>query len=465
AGQIFNKLKEIYVKAQNAANDINDPNARAALQREINNLIDAIQKIATDTEYNGIRLLNGTFTNKYIHYGPRSGQVVSVSIPNLQASALGAYTMQGSGQANVQTAVGLSGWANADYVVDAGDSLTISSGSTSVTLTGADLGVTNPDFGGNRFVDAYTIAQAINGNSALQQAGISATASNDKVAAVAYGSGLAQLSGNGDIADVSITLKIYVGDTKVFEKTYSQTGVLVNGSTVAVGPDLDSLIQDINNSVLNGGQLTASKDDTGTKLRLTTSNGQTVLVQVDVSLTASNNDATAGESINLGIDLGKIVPHSNNLTVTDTEGGASATGTASGVSVGDLVVAGVDNFTITQSGIASLGLNPVQFENLYNIDVSTNSGAERALIITQTAIRKVDTVRSQIGAIMNNLQSIYDAQKVAMDNTNEAENVIRNVDFAKEMATFTTMQIRMQAGIAMLAQANALPQLVLQLLR
>ncbi|MDQ7038589.1 MAG: flagellin, partial [Aquificota bacterium] len=68
AGQIFNKLKEIYVKAQNAANDINDPNARAALQREIQNLVDAIQKIGTDTEYNGIKLLDGSFQNKYIHY-------------------------------------------------------------------------------------------------------------------------------------------------------------------------------------------------------------------------------------------------------------------------------------------------------------------------------------------------------------------------------------------------------------
>ncbi|HIQ31776.1 MAG TPA: flagellin, partial [Aquifex aeolicus] len=78
---------------------------------------------------------------------------------------------------------------------------------------------------------------------------------------------------------------------------------------------------------------------------------------------------------------------------------------------------------------------------------------------------KVDTVRSQIGAVMNNLQSIYDAQKVAYDNTREAENVIRNVDFAKEMSEFTTLQIRMQSGVAMLAQANTLPQLVLQLLR
>jgi len=281
---------------------------------------------------------------------------------------------------------------------------------------------------------------------------------------VAFGSSLAQLSGNGDTADVSITLKLYVGDTKVFDKTYSQSGVTVNGSTVGVGPDLDTLIQDINSSVLNGGLLTATKDSSGTKLKLVTSDGQTVLAQVDVSLTATDSDSSA-ESINLDIDLGKILPNSNNLQVTANEGAGAQTGVASGVSVGDLVIASVQNLNVATSGINSLGTFTSAFENLYKIDVSTNAGAEKALIIVQTAVRKVDSVRSEIGAIMNNLQSIYDAQKVAMDNTNEAENVIRNVDFSKEMSTFTTMQIRMQSGVAMLAQANTLPQLVLQLLR
>jgi flagellin len=47
------------VRAQNAANDINDPNARAALQQEIRNFVDAIQKVGTDTEYNGLSFLTG----------------------------------------------------------------------------------------------------------------------------------------------------------------------------------------------------------------------------------------------------------------------------------------------------------------------------------------------------------------------------------------------------------------------
>jgi len=260
AGQIYNRLKQIYVKAQNAANDINDPNARSALQREINS--------------------DGSFTGKYIHYGPRSGQVVNISISNLQASQLGAYTASSNGTALVDNAKGLDdGTWDANYLVSGTDNLTITVGSTSESLTGSDLGVTNTDFGGNVFVDAARIAESINSNSTFQQLGISATA-----------------------------LKLYVGDTKVFDKTYSQSGVTVNGSTVGVGPDLDTLIQDINSSVLNGGLLTATKDSSGTKLKLVTSDGQTVLAQVDVSLTATDSDSSA-ESINLDIDLGKILPN------------------------------------------------------------------------------------------------------------------------------------------------------------
>jgi flagellin len=105
------------------------------------------------------------------------------------------------------------------------------------------------------------------------------------------------------------------------------------------------------------------------------------------------------------------------------------------------------------------------FSNLYTIDLSTNARAERALMIVSKALQKVDTIRSQIGATMNNLQSIFDAQKVGYDNTKQAENVIRNTDYAEEMSNFTTLQVKMQSTMAMLAQANALPQMVLQLLR
>jgi len=141
--------------------------------------------------------------------------------------------------------------------------------------------------------------------------------------------------------------------------------------------------------------------------------------------------------------------------------------------VGDLTIGGIDNFTVEHSGIGSStegigmdsGTDAVTRSNLYSIDVTINTGAELAIMIATKALQKVDTIRAETGATMNNLQAIYDAQKSAYDNTKEAESVIRNTDYAKEMSEFTSYQICMQATIAMLAQANTLPQLVLQLLR
>jgi flagellin len=149
------------------------------------------------------------------------------------------------------------------------------------------------------------------------------------------------------------------------------------------------------------------------------------------------------------------------------------------VKVGRVTIAANESFNFTYSGVSDNG-NPASdqgfnfdiasgastpFFSLYDINLSTNDGAERAMMIVSKALQKVDTLRSQIGAVMNNLQSIFDAQKVSYDNTKQAESVIRNTDYAEEMSNFTTLQVKMQSTMAMLAQANTLPQMVLQLLR
>jgi len=72
---------------------------------------------------------------------------------------------------------------------------------------------------------------------------------------------------------------------------------------------------------------------------------------------------------------------------------------------------------------------------------------------------------AKFGSYQIELEKIISNNETARVNTSEAENRIRNVDMANEMANFTKLQILMQSGTAMLAQANAKNQLVLQLLR
>ena len=81
------------------------------------------------------------------------------------------------------------------------------------------------------------------------------------------------------------------------------------------------------------------------------------------------------------------------------------------------------------------------------------------------AIGAVSTKRSKLGATQNRLEHVVNNLSVAVENLTASESRIRDTDMAMEMANFTKHQILSQAGTAMLAQANAVPQNVLSLLR
>jgi flagellin len=461
SGQIFDRLKGIYSRAIRAANDINDPNARAALQREVANLVDAIQKIGTDTEYNGIKLLDGTFQNKYIHYGARMDQVVNVSIADVRAQSLGAYIAQGMGATYVSTTAAASG-GDLTTLLTAG----ALSGALNFKLDAGDYvrinGTTVYQYSGTpELVDAAKLAKNINENANLKAIGIEAKAVNTSVANP-YTNPVT-VSGTPTTGSATIDLKFYVGDGT---KTFTITGfATVNGGSVTT-MGLDELVSQINSKAsANGVPIVAMND--GGRLKLVTTNGETIAIEATV------NVATAADAGTINIDYSQLLEGASTTPVSHNYT-AAATSYSAAVKVGRVTIAANETFNLAYSGVSGTGegLNfdittgsSATFSNLYTIDLSTNAGAERALMIVSKALQKVDTVRSQIGAVMNNLQSIFDAQKVGYDNTKQAESVIRNTDYAEEMSNFTSLQIKMQSTIAMLAQANALPQLVLQLLR
>ena len=99
------------------------------------------------------------------------------------------------------------------------------------------------------------------------------------------------------------------------------------------------------------------------------------------------------------------------------------------------------------------------------ISVSTQSAANTAITTINTAINTVSGERSKLGAIQNRLEHTIANLSTSAENLTAAESRIRDVDIAVEMMTFTKYQILGQASTAMLAQANAKPQAVLQLLR
>jgi flagellin len=100
-----------------------------------------------------------------------------------------------------------------------------------------------------------------------------------------------------------------------------------------------------------------------------------------------------------------------------------------------------------------------------SLKVTDQNSAERTIMLIDAAIHKVSTARARLGAVQNRLEHTISNLGVAAENLTAAESRIRDADMAKEMMEFTKQQILMQSSMAMLAQSNALPQTVLQLLR
>ncbi len=109
--------------------------------------------------------------------------------------------------------------------------------------------------------------------------------------------------------------------------------------------------------------------------------------------------------------------------------------------------------------------NSSGFENLADIDVRSFQGAQDTLLMVDSAINQLAADRGALGAFQKNtLESNLSNLRVATENLISSESIIRDVDMAKEMATFTKNQIMSQSATAMLAQSNQMPQIVLQLL-
>ena len=105
------------------------------------------------------------------------------------------------------------------------------------------------------------------------------------------------------------------------------------------------------------------------------------------------------------------------------------------------------------------------FTSVAALDMSTASGAQNAIAAIDAALNQVNSSRGDIGAYQNRFSSAIANLQTTAENVSAARSRIQDADFAAETAELTRTQILQQAGVAMLAQANALPNNVLTLLR
>ncbi|WP_374277834.1 flagellin [Azonexus sp.] len=187
--------------------------------------------------------------------------------------------------------------------------------------------------------------------------------------------------------------------------------------------------------------------------------------QTGVTATFDNTgkiSLSAADGRNITVKAGGTGAANSGLTTGTTFGGLSLNSTSSaGITLGgaDLAKSGLSTKEGYNAAEATFGTG------VSTIDVSTAAGAQNALATIDSALAQVNSSRADLGALQNRFSSVVANLATTSENVTAARSRIQDADFAEETAALSKAQILQQAGVAMLSQANALPQNVLSLLR
>jgi flagellin len=400
------RIRELAVQYSTPTNRDSD---RASLQSEAAQLTAEITRVASQTQFNGTNLLDGNFQNKSFQVGANADQSITIaSIGNAQATALGSEQLKTTGTAmNVATAPGAAGAANA--VIGTVMTFSTAQGGTSGNVT-----VTSGD-------SAKTIAASINTGAGSK--GITATATNSATLSGINTTGTVTFSLNG----ASISTGVTSGDS-------TNLMAAINAKTGTTGVVASFTTAGLTNSLT----LTAAD---GSDIKLDTY-ANTGAAGTTASFKGGSGAAavlTDGGAVNSSVATGTV-------TLASSKGSIATTGASTTV----FQLAGVNASVISSVATAS---------------IATAQGAKDAITVIDAALAQVSSSRGELGAVQNRFSTVVNTLQSTSENLSASRSRIQDADFAAETANLSRAQILQQAGTAMVAQANQLPQGVLALLK
>ncbi|TMQ11323.1 MAG: flagellin FliC [Deltaproteobacteria bacterium] len=186
----------------------------------------------------------------------------------------------------------------------------------------------------------------------------------------------------------------------------------------------------------------------------------------ELAIQSANGTLGSNERSYIETEFGQLAKEIDRISkVTDFNGQKLLDGTAAG---GLVFQIGINNSTDDQMAlsIATLTTSTLGGANkITNASLSTATNAQTAIGTFDKAIQQLSQARANLGAVQNRMTVTVSNLSVAQENLTAANSRIRDVDVANESANLTKSQILSQAGLAVLAQANQLPQSALSLLR
>ncbi|MEO8163844.1 MAG: flagellin [Betaproteobacteria bacterium] len=459
AGDILQRMRELAIQSANASNSATD---RAVINSEVQQLAQELQRVATTTEFNSQKLLDGSFTSASFQVGANANQTITATSNNFQTNAYGNYRFAGlaaSKEAGVgdlsigTTADGALAQINsaADTSIVAGDTLTISSslGKFDITYTAG--------------ASAADVAASIN------QAGAGVKAS--AYTSVVLGADDAGAGAAGFLQGESYTLYLsseQPGTAGSAPKAFQTVSFTIGGTgTVATtaADQLNAAVQAFNDvSAKTGFVAKIVKTDNGAYgIQMTSESGKDLRIAAD----ANNAQTTSVEDTTvLDSDTATASVLSANVSATAATG-AWADGDGDWIT-GQLILDSEKSFSVTVAATdfaLAAGTFGGQAQTVDKIDVSSYDSSLRSLAMIDSALSVVNGQRARYGALQSRFENTVQNLQTTSENLSASRSRIRDADFAAETANLTRAQILQQAGVAMLAQANALPQAVLSLLK
>ena len=542
--EVHSMLNRMVELANQSANGTYDNEVdRANLQKEVDSLLDEINRISDGTNFNGINLLDGTYGSS----GSKISMGEAQSISLIDESGKATITISGTG-GTVGTNSGTilhkdsPKASEPKFTIDfstltATESLAQTNGTATATIqitigTGNDLTITvsgemsgadiaaavvkavNEDnkvaagaagYDGIQIGDYYykaeangdkvtfTLSQTQNGAAVAkgkEQVVVSDTdlVANAKVIVDNANNDKATFSGSINTGSLEIVEGVPKNGTQYANAEFDLTfDMIADGNTLTIGGETytfkvgkDSVVGKNVKNVIDLSEFDPEADNFDEKefmekvaARLTTAAKDNAMFTVGAELAPAKDGVTGTDvgtdtNIRVGIqekatykgdaDLSSVKGIKEQLSWAKADTSAATAAKSLTLQIGDTsddynkLKLHIDATDATTLGIA-------------DINIGTQEGAAAAVDKIKAAINTVSSVRGDLGAIQNRLEHTINNLSVTAENMTAAESRIRDVDMAKEMMAYTKNNILVQASQAMLAQANQVPQGVLQLLQ
>lgn len=408
--QLTDIAQQVREKVVQAADDSISSADRTNLTTAISDLTEEFNRLTTASEFDGVKLLNGSFTAKTFQVGPNKVDTLSLSISDARTTAIGKVAV-----VTAQTA-------------------------TAVNTSGGTVTLTSPS--------GLTINSVSIGASAFSSDGVSNAASSDS--ALAYVNAINSYEGQTGVTAVinqnSVEMTYTNGDALTASDTLSINGVALSSVAYASNDTgVASLVDAINAIATQTGvsaEITAGSD----KLTLTATDGRNIDVSVAGSTTATRSFYSASD---------QIYKASGATTTTVHRGGFKL------VSESTFSLSGHSD----ELGVSATSGQLISSTTLSNLDVSTSTNASEGIFILDNVISQLQSRRSDVGSKSIRMEVASNELKTRKENLTSAESVIRDADVATETAALTASQILQQAGVSVLARANSVPQIALTLLQ